>query len=364
MSDGESASSMDYGYVDSAINSLRSELHGEILDVQNEVRELSAWVKGEIQRLENEMREIGEMIVHAIDKQTAAVVGGVAATTIMIERTKHQIEEDFTQTRSKLELQTESTLQIEVGKKLAEANSSKGKLDAFINDIKLRFDRAIAGVAINRQLYNLNFKKITEEYQNKIKTIGEHIFQVKLEDIAPAMKAARIPYEVTHSLPIELDLKRLSARAENLDETLTLLRSSRLDEVLSSLKTLDSTLDGFAAGDAVAGDNVALCVEGLAATSPTSTRVYAGLVASAIEGSKPISLSLADASLALFDSKDVETQVQQTMAKRKFRDLSGPEVVALSKAAKELRSRKLISADAHALLDDFLGTGNLKYLEV
>jgi len=358
------SASMDYGYVDSAISSLRSELHSEIQDVHNEVSELSAWVTHEIQRLENEMREIGEMIVGAIDKQTAAVVAGVAATTIMIERTKHQIEEDFTQMRGKLDLQTESTLQIEVGKKLAEANSSKGKLDAFINDIKLRFDRAIAGVAINRQLYDLNFKKITEEYQNKIGTIGEHIFQIKLQDIAPAIRAARIPHEVTHSLPIELDLKRLSVRAENLDQTLTLLRSSRLDEVLSSLKTLDSTLNGFAAGETAAGNNVSLCVEGLAAHSPTLTKVYAGLVASEIEGNQPIKLSLADASLAPFNSKDVEAQVQQTMTQRKFRDLNGPEVVALSKAAKELRSRNLISEDAHELLDDFLGSGNLKYLEV
>ena len=157
MSDG---GSMDYGYVDREISSLRSELRGEIREVHNEVGELSAWVRQEIQRLENEMREIGEMIVHAIDVQTAAVVGGVAATTVMIERTKRQIEEDFSQTRGKLDLQTESALQVEVGKKLAEANSAKGKLNAFINDIKLRFDRAIASVAINRELYNLNFRKI------------------------------------------------------------------------------------------------------------------------------------------------------------------------------------------------------------
>jgi hypothetical protein len=356
MADGQSGPSMDYGYVDSAINQLRSEMRGEM-------HQLKSWTEHEIQRLENEMREIGEMIVRAIDKQTMAVVGGVAATTLMIERTKQQIEEDFSQTRNKLELQLESTLQIEVGKKLADAGSARGKLDAFISDIKSRFDKSIAGIAINRELYNLNFRKITEEYENKIKTIGEHIFQVKLEDIAPAIKAAQVPYEITHGLPIELDLKRLSARAENLDETLTLLRSSRVDEVLSSLETLDTALDSFAAGETVPRSDVSLCVEGLATASPVSTKVFTGMVASQIKGDSAISLSLSDSSLALFSSKEVEDHVQQTMAKRNFRDLSGPEVVALSKAARELESRKLISDDARALLEDFLGSGNLKYLE-
>lgn len=356
MSDGQSGPSMDYGYVDRAISALRSEMRGEM-------HQLKSWTEHEIQRLENEMREIGEMIVRAIDQQTMAVVGGVAATTLMLERTKQQIEEDFSKTRNKLELQLESTLQIEVGKKLADASSARGKLDAFVSDIKTRFDKSIAGVAINRALYNLNFRKITDEYENKIKTIGEHIFQVKLEDIAPAIKAAQVPYEVTHGLPIELDLKRLSARAENLDETLTLLRSSRVDEVLSSLDTLDTALDDFAAGDAVPRSDVSLCVEGLATTSPVSTKVFTGMIASQVQGNSPISLSLADSSLALFNSKGVEDQVQQSMAKRKYRDLSGPEIVALSKAARELQSRKLISDDARALLDDFLGSGNLKYLE-
>ena len=76
MADGQSGPSMDYGYVDSAINQLRSEMRGEM-------HQLKSWTEHEIQRLENEMREIGEMIVRAIDKQTMAVVGGVAATTLL-----------------------------------------------------------------------------------------------------------------------------------------------------------------------------------------------------------------------------------------------------------------------------------------
>ncbi|TSA44425.1 hypothetical protein D4R49_00180 [bacterium] len=354
MAEGQ-GSSMDYGYVDSQIAALRSELHSDINLLRNEVAR-------EIQRLEDEMREIGAMIVGAIDKQTAAVVGGVAATTIMIERTKLQIQEDFSKTRNDLALQTESTLQIEVGKKLSDATALKGKLEAFVSDIKFRFDKSIAQVALNRELYNVNFQKITDEYDNKIRTIGEHIFQVKQEDIAPALKAADVPYEVAHGLPIETDLLRLSARAENLDETLNLLKTSRLDEVLSSLDKLDNDLDSFAVGSTIPGDSVSICVEGLATTSPVSTRILVGMTATPVQSDAAVELSLVDNSLAPFDSKVSRDKIERMIGQRTFRDTSGPEIVSLSNAAKSLQARGLISNDARLLLEDFLGSGNLQFL--
>ena len=114
MADGPSGPS----YAD--LQSLRAELLGEINEVRHDVNRLQIWVKSEIARLEDEMREVGAMIVNAIDRQTVAVVGGVAATTLMIERTKMQIEDDFSKNRTQLQLQLESTLQIEIGKKVAD----------------------------------------------------------------------------------------------------------------------------------------------------------------------------------------------------------------------------------------------------
>lgn len=357
MSEGQSGPT--YG----DLSSLRAELMSEIRDVRNDVASLQNWVQREIQRLEDEMREVGQMIVEAINHQTAAVVGGVAATTVMLERTKNQIEEDFSQTRNKLQLQTESTLQIEIGKKIADVGAVKSKLEAFISDIKSRFDKAVEGATINRELYNVNFRKIADEYQNKINTIGSYIFQIKLEDIAPAVKAAQIPYEVAHGLPIEMDLTRLSARSENLEETLNLLKSSRLDEVVASFDLLDTTLDQFSLSSQVPDSDVSLCVEGLATHSPLSTRLLAGLTASEVDNGKAVALSLVNPSLAAYSANNVSAQVTQAMQARTFREVSGQEIVGLVKAATDLRARNLISEDAHALLSDFLGSGSLKYLE-
>jgi len=142
-----------YGAIRNEIGPLQrqvDQLERNVVQLDRELDQLRRYVESEIERLEREMREIGEMIVHAIDRQTQAVVGGVAATTLMIERTKSQIETDFQETRTKLELQTESTLQIEVGKKVSEATSLRSKLHAFAQDIRVRFDKSIENAAINR----------------------------------------------------------------------------------------------------------------------------------------------------------------------------------------------------------------------
>jgi hypothetical protein len=289
----------------SAINGLRSEMHGEMnslrREMEGEIRDLRRWTESEIRRLEDEMKEVGEMIVSAINKQTIAVVGGVAATTVMLERTKKQLEDDFQLTRGRIEVQTESNLQIEVGKKVADATGLKGKLEAFFSDIRSRFDRSLMGVAINRELYNHNFQKITDDYDSKLRTIGEHIFRIKLEDIAPAVKAARVPYEDAHSLPIEMDLKRLSARSANLDETLKLLKTSRLDEVIHSLDSLDDTLKRYTApASAKARPNRDLCVQGLAISSADTLTVLCGHAALRGSDQQAVSLQVSDDSLTPF----------------------------------------------------------------
>lgn len=357
-------SGISYAELQSAISALRAEMRGEINSVRGEVRELHLWVKSEIQRLENEMREVGEMIVNAIDRQTVAVVGGVAATTVMLERTKQQIEDDFQLTRGRIEVQTESTLQIEVGKKVADASGLKGKLEAFFGDIRTRYDRSLVSVGLNFELYNQNFQKITEDYQSKLRTIGEHIFRIKLEDIAPAVKAARVPYEDAHSLPIEVDLKRLSARSANLDGTLDLLKTSRLDEVVHSLDALDRTLSRYSAPDmsGLHGPD-GLLVQGLAVSSTTGLTMLSGHAAMKVEGDQAVALEVADESLEPFHGKNAQQRVTQLVEKHSHRPVEAEEVLRLSEAATSLAQRNLISADALALFEDFLGSGKLSTLE-
>ena len=348
-----------YSSIDNRLRPLQQDVHRLEIGLTN----LRNHVEDEIRRLEEEMREIGEMIVHAIDRQTKAFIGGVAATTMMVERTKNQIETDFKETRSRIELQTESALQIEIGKKVAESTSLRSKVDAFGNDIKVRFEKSIEAAGINRELYNLNFAKIHEEYQNKIHTIGEHIFQIRMEDIAPAEKAARVPYETAHALPIEMDLKRLDLRSQNLDETLAMLKSSRLDEVVNSIAELEGQLDVYSLGQSSPMPASSVVVEGLVTRSSMKSKVVVGQQAQPVSGQVPISLALMDASLSRFDSPAMHQKIDQAIARKTSRGASPAEREELAQAAQALADQGLISREAMTLLKDFLSADKLTVVE-
>ena len=352
--------------VNSAVSSVRSELIREINSVKREL-------ESEINRLEKEMKEVGQMIASEIrnqtsflggkiENQTIAVVGGVAANTVMLERTKSQIEEDFVKTRTKLDLQTEATLQIEIGKKMADSMATHGKLMAFANDIKNRFERSLEGFYLNRQLYNVNFKKIFDEYSNKLKTIGEHIFSVRDNDIAPAIDAAQLPLEEIHGLPFEVDLFRLKVRAENLDQALQILKDSRFDKVLQSINSLENKLNTQFGLKSLGADprqqNLAAVV--LATESPISKDFLVGRDVQVVGDNQSINVSPGNSALAALSSVKAQQLISDVGRLKERRGLTPEEMGRLVTAAGSLAQRNLISKEAVTLFEDFISSGNLR----
>jgi hypothetical protein len=358
----EGPSGVSAGYVDSAINSLRSEMRGEIRAIRSELH-------NEINRLEREMREVGEMIVrelrnqtnsleHQIQSQTVAVVGGVAATTIMLERTKGQIEDDFLKTRTKLDLQTEATLQVEVGKKIADSGATHSKLLAFGRDIEERFNKSIEGFFLNRQLYNVNFKKIFDEYSNKIRTIGSHIFEIRDQDILPAINAAESSLEEIHNLPIEVDLMRLRIRSQNLDETLKILKESRFDQVLNSIKSLEDTLGQQFNIQTLNSNDHDLISIALVTSSPISTNYFIGQSALPIEKNIPINL-VPNHNLTFIENNNLNKDIEK-ISSEKQRNLTSTEITKLIQASDRLVQKNFLSQEAAVLFQDFIASNNLK----
>lgn len=367
----ETSSGISYSQAQSIAEQAASRVRNELL---GEVNALRRELHNEIQRLEREMREVGEMIVselrdqtsrigHHIDTQTAAVVGGVAANTIMLERTKGQIQEDFDKTRTKLDLQTEANLQIEVGKKMADSLSTHGKLMAFARDIKQRFEKSLESFYINRQLYNVNFKKIFDEYTNKLRTIGDHIFQIRDADIAPAVEAAQAPLEEIHGLPMEVDLYRLKVRSENLDQALNILKESRFDKILNSIGSLEDALLNTYAIDTSsvlnANDNEELAVVGLATISPIATDVLVG--ASAVEVQKGQSVNIQHSNdYSNYQSKQAMDLIVNVVNKSEAESPTIEEINSLLAAAKRLVDKRMITKESLTMFEDFLGSDNLK----
>ena len=99
----------------------------------------------------------------------------------------------------------------------------------------------------------------------------------------------------------------------------------------------------------------------------TSSAIYAkalaGREAQNVAGDQAVHLARPQQDLAFLESEAATRKILEQIPAGQARDLSGSEIVALSQSAKSLLERQLISADAYALLIDFLGSGNLKYTE-
>src|SRR4051794_18770383 len=103
-------SGVTQGDINAAVASLRSEIYGELQRLESHINRVEAEVAELARAVIHAINEQTEKLAHQMALQTAAVVGGIAATTVMLERTKNQLESDFKETRSKLELQTETEL--------------------------------------------------------------------------------------------------------------------------------------------------------------------------------------------------------------------------------------------------------------
>jgi hypothetical protein len=352
--------------VNSMMAALRSEVRGEINQIRNELRL-------QIERLEREMIEVGEMIVREIGKQTAhlsgdittqttAVVGGVALTTVMVERTKGQIEEDFSRTRKTLDLQTQATLEIEMGKKLADCVSTHGKLAAFSADVMNRYQKSLELTFQNRQLYNVNFDKIYQEYNNKIRTIGEHIFSIRENDILPAREAANSSHEAIHSFPMEIDLERLKVRADRLEDSLAVLRDNRLDQIVNSLDYLSEHLKDHFSADIPTGysDGSRFQVVVMGLKSSLSNEYLLGATVADGDNNGIFRLNHNDASFLEYRSSDVKAKVD-ALFESKGRPATEEEIERLLHAVARLEEKDGLTEPVARLVSDFLRSGNLAF---
>lgn len=210
-----------------AISNLRTELRNEF--------------NSKIEELMREISSMARQLERAIETQTAAIIAGVGATTAAVVSTKSEISDTRTQLSEKLTLQLRSELQLELGRKLNVARSASAKFKQFFQDIRSRFEKSVEGIFINRMEYDERFNQIFDEYENKVRTIGEHIFQIR-DEIRLVEASCSQSLESIYSLPMEVDLYRLEMRSEELDQTVSMLEASRLQEIKNSLDDLKSAV--------------------------------------------------------------------------------------------------------------------------
>jgi len=329
-----SQSGVSQSYVDQRINSLRNELKQH--------------VNSRIAELMSEISSMARQLERAIEIQTAAIIAGVGATTAAVVSTKSEISDTRTQLSEKLTLQLRSELQLELGRKLNVARSASAKFKQFFQDIRSRFEKSVEGVFINRMEYDERFNQIFDEYENKIRTIGEHIFQIR-DEIRLVESSSSQSLETIYSLPMEVDLYRLEMRSEELDQTVNMLEASRLQEIKSSLNELKSAIATLSYQKGIAADQRA-GLEALYVTSSTGER---DLLLAAKASRSPGGSITVDNSIVESPDSDISGKVAQSvieaLSTRQQRPLQEEELEELREAIRTLSEDGIISPDDAAL---------------
>jgi hypothetical protein len=329
-----SQSGVSQSYVDQRINNLRNEL--------------KAHVDSRIKQLMSEISSMARQLERAIEVQTAAIIAGVGATTAAVVSTKSEISDTRTQLSEKLTLQLRSELQLELGRKLNVARSASAKFKQFFQDIKSRFEKSVEGVFINRMEYDERFNQIFDEYENKIRTIGEHIFQIR-DEIRLVETSSSQSLETIYSLPMEVDLYRLEMRSEELDQTVSMLEVSRLSEIKSSLDELKAAVSALSYQQGLPNDQRS-GLEALYVTSSTGEQDLL-LAAQALRspgGSITVDNSILESPDSDLSADIVKTAVEALTARQK-RQLGEEEYDELREAIKTLSEDGIISPDDAAL---------------
>jgi len=329
-----SQSGVNQSYVDQSIDSLRNELKEH--------------VNSRIAELMREISSMARQLERAIETQTAAIIAGVGATTAAVISTKSEISDTRTQLSEKLTLQLRSELQLELGRKLNVARSASAKLKQFFKDIRSRFEKSVENVFINRMEYDERFNQIFDEYENKIRTIGEHIFQIR-DEIRLVESSSSQSLETIYSLPMEVDLYRLEMRSEELDQTVNMLEASRLQEIKSSLDDLKDVIATLSYQKGIAAEQRA----GLEALYVTSSTGDQDLLLGAKASRSPGGSITVDNSIMESPDSDISDNVAQSvieaLSTRQQRPLQEEELEELRKAIRTLSEDGIISPDDAAL---------------
>lgn len=315
---------------------------------QEEVANLKRYVDNELNQIMTDIRRVGDQLKSAIETQTAAIIAGVGATTAAVVSTKSEISDTRTELSEKLTLQLRSELQLELGRKLNVARSASAKFKQFFQDIRSRFEKSVEGVFINRMEYDERFNQIFDEYQNKIRTIGEHIFQIR-DEIRLVESSSSQSLETIYSLPMEVDLYRLEMRSEELDQTVNMLEASRLQEIKSSLDDLKGAIATLSYQRGIASEESA----GLEALYVTSSTGEQDLLLGAKASRSPGGSITVDNSILESSDSDISGEITQTVIKalstRQQRPLQEEEYEELREAIRTLSEDGIISPDDAAL---------------
>jgi hypothetical protein len=276
---------------------------------------------------------------------TLGVKGEVALNTVSVERG------------------TTTQLQMEFLRIHAEGQAAARRIAGFATEVDERFAKSLESVTLNRSLYDKHFESIHVEFDNKMRTIGEHIYRIYDEDFLPVvenrLKVPRIEYQ---ALPLAVDEERVNARSEQLDANLAEIRSETLEPLLALHADFEQTMKSrFALGKGVP-DQERLLVPAAVAVGPDN-KVEVVVDASLRKKSNDavrINLAKRGRLPAISEQLSANGTARTLSQQLQWRALDAKELLQVAKAIGALQTEGLIDEEYATDLKSYLDTCGLR----
>ncbi len=222
--------------IENAIHKMANNLGSKLEGLQQATR-AGLETNAEHLRLANDrLRSVENTTREGLENNQRSTREGLAIATAATLDVKSEVNFNTVS----VERGTTAQIQMEFLRIHAEGQSAARRIIGFATEVDERFNKSLESVTLNRQLYDKHFESIYNEYDNKMRTIGEHIYRIIDEDFEPIVQTPlgvpRIEYQ---ELALAVDTERVEARSSQLDANLAEIR----DQLLTPLIALHTNFE-------------------------------------------------------------------------------------------------------------------------
>ncbi len=251
-------------------------------------------------------------------------------------------------------------VQMEIIRLLAESQAPLERLAAFGDEIQQRFAKAVESVCSVRAQYDQLTGQALDEYEHKLREIGEHIYRIYDEEFQVyAEKPLQRPPEAPVALPLAADQAQVEARTSALEAAALRLRSDVLAPLQQTLREFERVLRHEVACE-LPGDEaeLALPVAYVVRAHDDQCAVQFIVTAEAPPGADGLRLVCAPLGATL--ARQLEPHAERVLRQAPRCVLGPTEREAVKRHLRDFAQRGLLDAALLPGYDDLLDEGELE----
>jgi len=246
------------------------QLERDMANVEGAVREMHRGLQGELNQLRSTNKELLDVqqqtkkitLEQFVEANTKLMTANaqIATTNNNLGVINDTSTRGFQTLDVGIDRMAQALVQTEVIRLLYEAKEPTERVKTFACEIEERFAKTVESVFMVRSQYDQLLGTAMNEYDAKLRVIGEHIYRVLEDDF---QKAAETPLAMpsgrTVELPLALDDLRLTERRTALEARFDKLGDDLIEPLLEAHRSLEHTLASqFTAPIEASGEEIAL----------------------------------------------------------------------------------------------------------